>query len=401
MDEHVIRLSKVTKIIGIIDIAVFLGFALISLFMGSWFAFIVFAAFVLLGVILILAYKKQKIIVKEDEIVFNYLVRKTQHIRYDHIRCLLLIPLNNKTDRVLIDRQYHRLISLEEMLTDFGILFEMLNKKQIPVVDFGELVEKNKDVSVYLDALNSLERYHYKSVAAENETAEKLSKGKTKSNVRNTRKILKIIGWILIFANAAAFFIGGRVMLILLIAILLFTYALYIKYYPYIYIDTVSKKGQNQCLQMPFLGAAIAMFLSITMTKLYNYDFVDFLKSTAGITLILVIVFMIKSARVSVPQRTGRKISVIFAAFIIAFCITFPVNFLLTFDTPTHDIAVITDKDISGGKTTDYYLYCMWNGEEESFNVSKSEYNEASIGDKRRICIKRSALGLEYYTIHE
>ncbi len=401
MDEHVIRLSKVAKIIGIIDIAVFLVCTVLSFFAGSLLASIIFAAFVLLGVILILAYKKQMIIVKEDEIVFNYLMKKPQYIKYDHIRCLLLIPLNNKTDRVLIDRQYHRIISLDEMLTDLEILFEMLNKKQIPVVDFGELVEQNKDVSMYQEALNGLERYYYKSAAAENKTIEKLSREKSKSNVKNTRKILKIIGWVLIFANGAAFLIGGRVMMILLIAILLFTYGLYLKYYPYIYVDTVSKKGQNQCLQLPFMGAAIAMLLNLTMTKLYNYDFVDFLKSTACITLILVIMFMIKSARVSVPQRIGRKISVIFAAFAIAFCITFPVNFLLTFDTPTHDIAIITDKDISGGKTTDYYLYCSWNGEEESFNVSKSEYASANIGDRQRICRKKSLLGLEYYTVHK
>lgn len=401
MDEHVIRLSKVTKIIGIIDIIVFLVCTLYAFLEGSLFASIVFLAFVLLGVYLILAYKKQVIIIKEDEIVFNYFMKKPRHIKYNSIRCLLLIPLNNKTDKVLIDRQYHRIISLDEMFMDLEMLFDMLNKKQIPAVDFEKLAEENKDISMYVDALNSLERYHYKSAAVENKTIEKLSKGKSKTNVKNTRKILKIIGWILIIANGAAFLIGGRGMMILLIAILLFTYGLYLKYYPYIYVDTVSKKGQNQCLQLPFMGAAIAMLLNLTMTKLYNYDFVDFLKSTAMITLILVLVFLIKSVKVSVPQRIGRKISVIFAAFTIAFCITFPVNFLLTFDSPKHDIVIITDKDISGGKTTDYYLYCSWNGEEESFNVSRSEYEETNIGDRRRICRKKSLLGLEYYTVHK
>lgn len=145
----------------------------------------------------------------------------------------------------------------------------------------------------------------------------------------------------------------------------------------------------------------IAMLLSLTLSQLWNYDFDSFMKSTVGITAILALVFIIKSLRVSVPQRLGRKLSVIFAAFIIAFSITFPVNFLLTVDKATHVATVITDKDISGGRTRDYYLYCMWNGSEERFNVSKKEYNETAIGDKKRICIRKSILGLEYCTIHK
>ena len=402
IDEQVIRLSKTVKIIGIIDIAVFSVITLIAFITGNGFASIAFMAFVLLGVILLLAYKKQMLIIKDNEIEFNYLFKKTQHVRYEQIRCLLLIPLNNRTQRALIDRQYQRIISLDEMLADVGILFEALEKKQIEVVDLGELVEKgSKDVSKYFPALNGIERNYYKSLINENKTIESMPRKNKKAVVKNTKKLLKIIGWVLIFANLAAFLIGGKAMLIILIAVLVFTYGLYIFYYPYIYTDAFSKKGQNQCLQVPFGGAVIAMLLSLTLSQLWNYDFDSFMKSTAGITAILALVFIIKSLRVSVPQRLGRKLSVIFAAFIIAFSITFPVNFLLTVDKATHVATVITDKDISGGRTRDYYLYCMWNGSEERFNVSKKEYNETAIGDKKRICIRKSILGLEYCTIHK
>ena len=43
-------------------------------------------------------------------------------------------------------------------------------------------------------------------------------------------------------------------MLIILIAVLVFTYGLYIFYYPYIYTDAFSKKGQNQCLGAVWRG---------------------------------------------------------------------------------------------------------------------------------------------------
>ena len=81
IDEQVIRLSKTVKIIGIIDIAVFSVITLIAFITGNGFASIAFMAFVLLGVILLLAYKKQMLIIKDNEIEFNYLFKKTQHVR--------------------------------------------------------------------------------------------------------------------------------------------------------------------------------------------------------------------------------------------------------------------------------------------------------------------------------
>ena len=39
--------------------------------------------------------------------------------------------------------------------------------------------------------------------------------------------------------------------------------------------------------------------------------------------------------------------------------------------------------------------------EEKEFNVSKSQYLKTNIGDSRRVCIRKSLLGLEYYSVHE
>ena len=110
----------------------------------------------------------------------------------------------------------------------------------------------------------------------------------------------------------------------------------------------------------------------------------------------------IKSLKTKTPQRLGRKISVIFAVFVISFGITFPVNYLLTFEKPVHETTRITGKDLStSGKALDYYLYGSWKGKEKRFSVSGRVYGGTSVGDIRKICIKRSILGLEYYTLHK
>lgn len=164
---------------------------------------------------------------------------------------------------------------------------------------------------------------------------------------------------------------------------------------------SLTKKGQELAYQLPFMGAAIAMLLSLNTSKLFNYEFGNYMKITAIITALLALPFIIKSLKTDVPQKFGRKLSVVFAAFIIAFTISFPINFLFTFDGATHEIAIVTDKKISSGKTRDRELYVSCNGKREIYTVSNSEYENTSIGDSKRICRRKSALGLEYSTIHD
>ena len=380
--DNVIRLSKFVKNLGIVTTVLFLIIVLVTFVTGNMGVAICFMPFVFLGIALILAYKKQIIVVNEDEIVFSYLVKKTQHIKYNDIRCILMIPLNGRTDVILIDKMYNRLVTLEQVYVNYDILYDTLIKHEIDLVDFGELVEQNKDVSKYVPALNWIEKNFYKSICNENTTIKNMSKTIEKEKRKKTKQFLKALGWILIIADAVAFFIGGKTMLV-------------------IFIEVTTKKGQELAYQLPFMGAAIAMLLSLNTSKLFNYEFGNYMKITAIITALLALPFIIKSLKTDVPQKFGRKLSVVFAAFIIAFTISFPINFLFTFDGATHEIAIVTDKKISSGKTRDRELYVSCNGKREIYTVSNSEYENTSIGDSKRICRRKSALGLEYSTIHD
>lgn len=109
--DNVIRLSKFVKNLGIVTTVLFLIIVLVTFVTGNMGGAICFMPFVFLGIALILAYKKQIIVVNEDEIVFSYLVKKTQHIKYNDIRCILMIPLNGRTDVILIDKMYNRFLN--------------------------------------------------------------------------------------------------------------------------------------------------------------------------------------------------------------------------------------------------------------------------------------------------
>lgn len=137
MDKNVIRLSKSVKIIGTTGIVIFIIiFALY--FTENFLASLLCIPVILLGAVLLLAYKEETIILKDDELVFNYLVKKTQHIKYDRIHCLLIIPLNRRTEIALIDKEYNRLISLNILLANIDYLFEKLEEKNIQILDLGD-----------------------------------------------------------------------------------------------------------------------------------------------------------------------------------------------------------------------------------------------------------------------
>lgn len=230
----------------------------------------------------------------------------------------------------------------------------------------------------------------------------KTERGKRRINITETEKKIKTAGWILVFSNLAAVLIGGKIKLFILTAIPLAAYAMYLSFYPYMYFDTISKKVQGLVFQLPFVGPGIALILCLSNLNVYECSFVTYTKIAVCITVVLVIPYFIKSSKTKTPQRLGRKISVVFAVFVLSFGITFPVNYLLTFEKPVHETIKITDKDLStSGKELDYYLYGNWKGEEERFSVSRNVYGSTFIGDIRKICIKHSVFGLEYYTIHE
>lgn len=401
MENNVVRNAKFVKVTGIITTAVFLLVSILLILTGNLLASLFFLPFAALGMFLILAYEKEKILVEQDSLTIFRLFGKNRQVSYREIRCLLLIPLRNRTRMVLADKDYRRILSLDPTLENPEILLEALLEHEIPLVDFSEMAQQKKNVFRYLPLLTAIERNYYRAIVDETKVIEQMSKNSKAFYRTQAKKRLKIIGWILILLDVAAYLIGGKPMTLLLTGVLLAAYAVYLWYYPYIYIETTTKKGEEQALQMPCMGAAAAILLCLGVSQTFNYDAGVYFKITLMLTALLTVPYLIKSVRTKLPQRLGRKLSVVFAAFVLAFSITFPLNFLLTFDKSLHETVTITDKHIhTSGKTDDYYLHGYWHGEEKQFRVSGSIYRNTDIGEERRICIRQSALGMVYYSIH-
>ena len=236
-------------------------------------------------------------------------------------------------------------------------------------------------------------------------------------DIKKTRWILRVIGWILIVCDICAFFIGGKGALFTWSAVLLIMYAIYVIWYPYIYIISPTKEKKLQSIfKLPVLGGLIAMAVLLLIST-GNYDYRTYMKLTLCISAVLVIPFVVKVVKMDGKQRLDCKISVICCACMIAFTVNYPLNVILTFDDAVHENVTVTEKRINsywgalnvnqkGGEdlysiSERHYLYVKQKGSVKRYSVLRTQYATTSVGDQKKLYIQRSALGLKYYTIHE
>lgn len=402
MEKNVIRLSKYVRNVGVVGTALFFLVTVIAALAGEPIPALCFFLIAIPDVYLIIVYNKQMIFIEEDQLTFCYALKKTRQVKYRDIRCVLVVPFNNnKTEYVLLDREYNRLLVLEESLSNIEMLWDALAEKNIPLVDFGRLVEEKKDVSLYLNALGRIEKNYYSSMLSEIETVENLSKEETGIDITKTRRKMRWLAVILLLADVAAFILEAKPMACIASLVLLVPYGVYIHYYPYIYVENKTEQGQAKMIKLPISGPVFSIFLLVGYLNYFNYNFGTFLMMTSVFAAILYVPYMIKSKKTELPQSAGRKASVFLAAFVISFVIMIPMNFVLTFDKPTHEMVYVTDKRISTSRHgSDYKLSVDLNGEEVEFDVPSTLYKKTDIGAVRVVCTKRSIIGFQYSSLH-
>ena len=72
----------------------------------------------------------------------------------------------------------------------------------------------------------------------------------------------------------------------------------------------------------------------------FNCDFGSYMIMVIILTALLVIPFLLSRFLANPRQSFARCLSVVFAVFIMAFTVVFPINFKLIFDQTTHENVV-------------------------------------------------------------
>lgn len=80
METNVVRNAKFVKVIGIITTVLFLSVSIFLILTGNLLASLFFLPFAALGIILILAYEKEKILLEKESLTICRLFGKTQQV---------------------------------------------------------------------------------------------------------------------------------------------------------------------------------------------------------------------------------------------------------------------------------------------------------------------------------
>lgn len=102
-------------------------------------------------------------------------------------------------------------------------------------------------------------------------------------------------------------------------------------------------------------------------------------------------------------DRLSERIAVVIATFFVGFSLVWGscicANYSLDTSSPKRFPAVLVEKDISGGRSTSYYIYVTVQGERLRFEVTQSEYYRADIGDEYIVERYQGFLGEPYHII--
>ena len=177
---------------------------------------------------------------------FFHLFKQPKQVKYSDIRCLLLVPLGSRTQMVLVDRQYNRLVTLDYALADLEILFEaLLGKRHSQRRSWRNDRKGRKRIPIH----KCIKRHGEKPLQIHRRrnknNGEPVRRKRAPFHIAGAKKFLKAAGWILILLNAAAFLAGGKLMVAIFLFVLLAAYGIYLWFYPYIYIETTTKKGEQ------------------------------------------------------------------------------------------------------------------------------------------------------------
>lgn len=398
MENLIVRPHKFAKILGgiLIGIAVLLMAVFWWLKTYGWFGFSFI--FLLLGLLLVYSYKKEYIAFSDIDVLIAKPFRKTITCSYSQIKAFLIVPMKNQTQFVLAGTGGEQIATLDSALAGIEIGISILEKHGTKIIDIAQLIETNQSVDAYMPALTKIQKINVQNMVEMQKNAEAMQNDSAPFDVGKTKKRLRILKITLCLIVVLGFFVGGKALFCTCMISLLLVYGLYAKYYPYMYFESIRKKTQDDTLQIPFLAPIISLLVLVMAQEPFSFSLLSYFAFVLVVALILYLPFLLKIRFQAIQTRVARMISVFLAAIIIAYTISFPLNVLLTFETPVHTNVTVTDKEEIRGKHDNWYVYV---DDGTQFSVTKSEYHEIRKGDSMRVCTRTSVFGFAYSTLHK
>ncbi len=404
MDSITVKERKATLFLGIIitlvtAVSVFILALTVNGLMG-----VILSPSILSGIYVILIYYQRYIILETDQLIVSMPFKKKQVIKYAEIGSLLLLSIHMNQIVILLNRQKKRVVKFFKTdVINADIAIEIMEKNKIPCIDLSERLDMWQDIDEYLPALSGFERLLCRPQMNAMKNGRKIEETNTGEKFEKEKKFIKITGWAMLGAEVfALIFLKGRLKFACFVFVLLLVWIIYIRMYPNSFFE-VSQfvKNRKYIIKMPFLCVVTAVIFCLNSFRFFGADSGEYFIFTGCCAAVLLFPLALKLYVVKEKTDKLRLISTVMMALLLAFSITFPLNYLFTFQSDGYETIIVKDKDISAGRFTDYYIYADWREDNQQFSVSPDEYKAIREGDCVQICLRRSIFGLHYWNVHK
>lgn len=404
MDSIIVKERKATLFLGII-LTLFMGIDIFVLaFIANGFIVVILSPSILLGIYIILIYYQRYIILETDQIIVFKPFKKKQVIKYADIGTILLLTINMSQTVILVNRQKKRVIKFfKSDMINADKAIDILRNNNIPYIDISERLDEWQDIDEYLPVLSKFEQLLCRPQINAMKNGREIEEADLEENFEKEKRFVQITGWIMLGMDIfALIFLKGKPRLACFVLVLLLTWAMYIWMYPNMFFEVSQLvKNRRYIIKMPYLCNAIALISCLSSSRFFGLDSGECFVFTGGCALILLFPLVLKLYIRKKKTDKLRFISAAMIAMIMAFSITFPFNYLTTLRHGGYETIIVKDKDISGGRFTNYYIYADWQEDNQRFSVSPNEYREIKEGDYIQVYLWNSIFGLHYWTVHK
>ncbi|MDE6201915.1 MAG: hypothetical protein K2G19_00390, partial [Lachnospiraceae bacterium] len=352
----------------------------------------IFGGLVLLGIFLFLDGYRRKLVLYSSRFSYTPALGRTKSFFYSEIQSV--VPRGEKY--IIYGYDGAKLAVFEINMPAYSGALDYLREKQVKIVPGKSLSDssffrkiRDWNLSLHLTDKDAYIRSRYSPVS--------IHKQKKFTRIMGTAMAVLCVAAIPMSAKRT---MSTKWMMIVYILVLLFTYFLFLLFYPKMSLER-GKNCDGNHIPLPVLPCLISMVFLLSFADLFQVEEGVWLPMSAVMAVILLIPYLVV---LFVRRIKEHPLIILFVActlFLISFILVPPVNYV-TAGRPVHEtVTVLSKEQHRSSRMTHYEVVLIWRDTMQKMRTSRNLYESVETGDSVRVCVRKSVFGVELWNVHK
>lgn len=217
--------------------------------------------------------------------------------------------------------------------------------------------------------------------------------------IRKEKEAIRLFGIILIIVSLTAIFFPDERKMTVNIFILLSHYLLFLFFYPKLTLEK-GKRCDEYHITFPMAAFFISLLFSMNFIASVNMEERQWFAASAVLFFILFVPILLMLRFRRIREHPFVLLMLAIVLFFLSFYMLPAAGYVASYQ-PVHDTVIVLDKGSHrGSHTTSYSIVVNWREREQKMSVSSGLYESVEAGDRVRVCIRKSLLGMELWRVH-